>query len=704
MKVKLSKRFFSLALALALFTTLIPLSSTTADAHWADAAMEHAAMDGIITDTSNPDANTSLAQLLTMLCRIFNPTEMVPYGEIGLTGNEWYAESAAKIAAMNIDFDESHLKNDSITRAEAFTVLADAFQIIPAEADGTELDCFLDCALITGHTRRALGAMTAQGYITGSNGNLNPNDTVSRAELMTVIYRIFSALTKGTVGSAATVASGEVNLSGGTYTNLWFGAQSKVSLDNITADTVVYMSQIEDLALSGSTHIKRLVLSGGEINKVKFNAAGDIKIDTLVLGSNSPENVTVTGNIGTIEVMGNNINLTINASVDTLIVAGDNSTVRVGVDYSVKNVRYTDTSANNTAVFMMRLNELSIDGSSNKITVSEKIESLTFGGTGCEVSGSGSAASLTKTSGSGTVDIECGTTTTVEPPKSLENASITFSMPDPLPAGETLNLNVTIKNEVSGQAYVVLKMDGKEIISKFINVTSTGETLSYSNTFTYTEDMTLKHTFELTMTYVDNNSKIQTIKKSQTLNMENYPYKYYHAVSGEEAVATVTCYYIGDYTLAWAESHDYSDEIKEAWVNYKGYTSTTQYLLWVNRTYQRVNIFQGTGKAGEWELIRTCIVGTGSVANGTQTPVGVYTVTYRQREGWTTSTYNCSPVVRFYAGSGYAFHSRLYNPAHTYLTSAAIGYPVSHGCVRMYDEDIWFIYNNVPDGTTVVVY
>ncbi|MBQ3404696.1 MAG: L,D-transpeptidase, partial [Oscillospiraceae bacterium] len=32
------------------------------------------------------------------------------------------------------------------------------------------------------------------------------------------------------------------------------------------------------------------------------------------------------------------------------------------------------------------------------------------------------------------------------------------------------------------------------------------------------------------------------------------------------------------------------------------------------------------------------------------------------------------------------------------------GYPVSHGCVRMYTSDVQWIYNNCPIGTTVVVY
>jgi len=62
------------------------------------------------------------------------------------------------------------------------------------------------------------------------------------------------------------------------------------------------------------------------------------------------------------------------------------------------------------------------------------------------------------------------------------------------------------------------------------------------------------------------------------------------------------------------------------------------------------------------------------------------------------------PVVNFRVGSGYAFHSRLYNPGHNYLTDPSIGFPVSHGCIRMYDEDVQWIYDNIPNNTSVVVF
>ena len=177
---------------------------------------------------------------------------------------------------------------------------------------------------------------------------------------------------------------------------------------------------------------------------------------------------------------------------------------------------------------------------------------------------------------------------------------------------------------------------------------------------------------------------------------ENYPMDHYY---DGDILKVVTTGYKGNYTLKWAQDHDYTDFEKVLWVNTKGYTSDTEYLIWVSIAYQRCNVFKNVN--GTWELVRSSIVATGK--SSTATPVGVYKTTYKQ-SGWYTPDYTCYPVVRFYAGTGYAFHSRLYRPGSTtVLLDPSIGYPVSLGCIRMYDEDIRYLYNNIPSGTTVVV-
>ena len=51
----------------------------------------------------------------------------------------------------------------------------------------------------------------------------------------------------------------------------------------------------------------------------------------------------------------------------------------------------------------------------------------------------------------------------------------------------------------------------------------------------------------------------------------------------------------------------------------------------------------------------------------------------------------------------HAFHTRTYRTTGG-LLDPTIGKPVSNGCVRLYDEAVDWLWNNLPYNTTVVVY
>lgn len=168
-------------------------------------------------------------------------------------------------------------------------------------------------------------------------------------------------------------------------------------------------------------------------------------------------------------------------------------------------------------------------------------------------------------------------------------------------------------------------------------------------------------------------------------------------VAASKITNSITSTYRGDFTHNY--NMDYSDGLKEWYVNSKGYSSQTKYLVWVSRQNQKVYVFAGS--KGKWKVSKTFICGTGKLS--TPTPTGVTYITYREA-GWNHGNYSCKPVVRFYPNTGYAFHSRLYYPNYNGLKDPSIGWPVSAGCVRMLDTDITYLYKNVPNKSTVVIY
>ncbi|MGN1167997.1 MAG: L,D-transpeptidase family protein [Lachnospiraceae bacterium] len=150
------------------------------------------------------------------------------------------------------------------------------------------------------------------------------------------------------------------------------------------------------------------------------------------------------------------------------------------------------------------------------------------------------------------------------------------------------------------------------------------------------------------------------------------------------------------FTASIWTTKDYSTVTKTNFVNSKGYKSPTKYLIWISQYTQRVIIYQGS--KGKWKVIRSCRCATGTYLH--MTPKGVHKITYKEK-GWFYKTTYEKPIVHFKDAN--SFHSRIKNYKGGYA-DATIGRPKSKGCVRLYDEDINFIYKKCPIGTTVVSY
>ncbi len=274
----------------------------------------------------------------------------------------------------------------------------------------------------------------------------------------------------------------------------------------------------------------------------------------------------------------------------------------------------------------------------------------------------------------------------------IAHAAAVLSAPASVDVGTDFTVTAKLTYPEAGKTcQAVWSVDGAQVATQTVVLGQDTPTLKHKLPDTKKDSAKIA----LALTYTTADGRTQEVKAETTVAVKNY------GVSREEALRTVTGRYIGNYTLAWAQQHDYSAEMKTAWINYQGYQSSTDYLIWVNLTYQRVNIFSGS--QGNWKLIRTCLCGAGK--DGTPTIKGVFTTSYKQ-SCWDYGSYYCGPIVRFNGSSGYAFHSRLeYWPMNSdRYYDARIGFPVSHGCLRMYNDDIWWIYNNIPNGTTVVVH
>lgn len=130
-------------------------------------------------------------------------------------------------------------------------------------------------------------------------------------------------------------------------------------------------------------------------------------------------------------------------------------------------------------------------------------------------------------------------------------------------------------------------------------------------------------------------------------------------------------------------SGDYTQAVKEEFVNTKNLSSPTKYLVWINHYKTRVNIFKGS--VGKWKLVKTFKVSIGKLGS----PRGLRKIYGRTRWG-----YENQPLV-YWSPGGNSFHSML---------GVSAGTATSGGCIRCYASDLFWIYNNIPDNTTVYSY
>ena len=284
----------------------------------------------------------------------------------------------------------------------------------------------------------------------------------------------------------------------------------------------------------------------------------------------------------------------------------------------------------------------------------------------------------------------------------LADIKITVTGSD-VKAGGTLKAQASLSGVPAGAVFnAQWHLDGKPAKGYYAANKSYTDGVQSSMTWTptYSLNMQLYKRVGFELVY-SSGGRTAHIYNEKTINIANYPQTHYITYADgtvpTKIFDTVQSSYKGNYKSSY--NPDYLDITKQNFVNNRGYSSNTQYLVWANLATQKVNVFQGS--KGKWKLIKVFRCASG--ARATPTPQGVTYVTYKQTK-WKTDSYVCKPIVRFYPNTGYAFHSVLYKPDESGIKDGSIGFPVSHGCLRMKPSSIQWIYDNIPTKTTVVIY
>ncbi len=400
------------------------------ESHWSFSSLSAAVANGLLNGFEldgdsyiKPEAALTRAQMAAIVNRAFGAQAAASLtGITDVPSYAWYAGEMAKAIQMGTFLRDARMRpNDSITRQEAFVVLARAFKLKDSGTAFTPLNAFSDKAQIASWALPELSAMSAAGYVEGSGGMLHPVDTITRAE--------FAKVMDNMVQQYIDVA--------GTYTEVAEEGNVVIRVPGVTLDGVNIDGDLVigdgvgdgDAILKNITVEGRAIIRGGGENSVKFiGSATDVKNIVIARGADGrvriltqdgavlaeaevdgdsdvilegefesvtilSENVTVTAQNATITdvaVQGANSNVILSGTttVATVAVSGAASSVAVQSGATVETVKVTAPSVTVSGEGTVKTVEVqsggtgaAINTSNTQLVVSTGVSNVTVGNT-----------------------------------------------------------------------------------------------------------------------------------------------------------------------------------------------------------------------------------------------------------------------------------------------------------------------------------
>lgn len=136
----------------------------------------------------------------------------------------------------------------------------------------------------------------------------------------------------------------------------------------------------------------------------------------------------------------------------------------------------------------------------------------------------------------------------------------------------------------------------------------------------------------------------------------------------------------------------YTKSTAEKFINSHDVKSKTKYLVWINKNTQTFYVFERVN--GEWKCIKRWNCATGSYQ---------YSKACDYHNSWKKEIYrkqvsfqNIYRYMHYTSPGGSGIHGLL--------EKKRLGYPQSHQCIRLSSANRDWVWNNLPEGTRVVLY
>lgn len=195
---RLPKTLAAASLAVSLLMTPASAAFTDTQGHWAEGAIgkwseEYQLIQGYDDGTFRPDQSITRGAFAGILDRFMRFQKVSPPETFSDSKGDFWEDAILKLHAAGVYLgnEGKALSRDSITRQQAVTMVARAFQI---KSEDSPLN-YWDADQVAEYARGPIAAMSKLNYITDSaDGNFRPQDPITRAELVNLLNNMVQKL------------------------------------------------------------------------------------------------------------------------------------------------------------------------------------------------------------------------------------------------------------------------------------------------------------------------------------------------------------------------------------------------------------------------------------------------------------------------------------------------------------------------------
>lgn len=194
--IEIIKRTISLLTTLSILACITITACATTDYDWAKTEIKYCQDNGIIVGDEhgelNPGGTLTRAEMSKMLVEAFD----IPDGEEqsfdDINSDDWYYPYANTIKQYMTAPGNNFYPNEAVTREEFASTLVSASGLKPSALCNLRIltDNFKDADKVTTKYKTLLSIAVERGYYRGSDYYLRPTDTLKRAEVCAMLYRV----------------------------------------------------------------------------------------------------------------------------------------------------------------------------------------------------------------------------------------------------------------------------------------------------------------------------------------------------------------------------------------------------------------------------------------------------------------------------------------------------------------------------------